>query len=85
MIVTIQSVAVLYGGVIFSMPRPNRHFNVLHAMCEMGLPNSSHEVQGFLTSEGRFVTRLEAMAIATNAEQVITKDPLKILFSEDLW
>lgn len=39
--------------------------------------------QGFVTSEGRFVSRGEAAVIAIDADQV-DRD-IKILFSEDLW
>ena len=42
--------------------------------------------QGFLTSDGRFVDRVEGLAIALAAGQVITKhgNPNQ-LFSEDMW
>jgi hypothetical protein len=40
-------------------------------------------VQGFLTSDDRFVDRREAAKIALAAGQV--KEELKVLFSEDLY
>lgn len=44
--------------------------------------------QGFLTSENRFVNRMEALSIAISARQVNKKElhnPLIGLFSEDLY
>lgn len=44
--------------------------------------------QGFLTSENRFVNRMEALSIAISARQVNKKElhnPLMGLFSEDLY
>ena len=43
-----------------------------------------HAEQGFVTSTGRFVDRVEALSIAYNAGQVIHKHhPLDELMSED--
>jgi hypothetical protein len=44
-----------------------------------------HYVQGFLTSENRFVDRKEGLQIAKNSKQIIHKNFLNQLFSEDLW
>lgn len=43
------------------------------------------EVQGFLTSKNRFVTREEAMVIAKERGQVTQDHYSKILYSEDLY
>lgn len=40
-------------------------------------------IQGFYTSDSRFVTREEAAIIAYNNNQIT--EPKKLLFSEDLW
>jgi len=83
----IVSAAVQYQGVTFSLPRPARHHDIVHAMHAMGLPKESRREQGFLTSEGRFVDRSEARKIAL-AEGQVTQDKLhhKVhLFTEDLW
>jgi len=42
--------------------------------------------QGFITSAGRYVDRVEALRIATEAGQLIAKHrPEDLLMSEDLW
>ena len=85
----IVSAAVCYQGVIFSLPAPNRHHHILHAMHQMGLPNSSHREQGFLTDEGRYIDRLGALEVAQAADQIISNEttwvPAIGLFTEDLW
>lgn len=62
-----------------------------HADC-MGAAMRSREVdrvtsdmQGFLTSEGRFVDRREAMEIAKKAKQLRCVPKRDYLMSEDLW
>jgi hypothetical protein len=63
----------------------HRHHNILHQHpCVSRHPHD----QGFLTSQGRFVNRLNAMVIATESKQVLPKklhNPLIGLFSEDLY
>lgn len=49
-------------------------------------PHTKGGIQGFLTSEGRFVTREEALQIALIAGQIKEKKYNKSrLFSEELW
>lgn len=69
-------------GVIHSLPAPARHHDILntHKTLAMGQ-------QGFLTNEGRFVTRMEARCIAEQAGQMMRRvggDDSR-LFSENLW
>jgi len=72
-----------------------RHHNCIAIFAKMyGFPYSKKthkimdtEIQGFITNTNRFVTRLEALDIARNANQIITGEgnhPLG-LFSEDLY
>lgn len=64
-----------------------------HADCfyqghNIGLKMSSmSEDQGFVTSKGRYVTRLQAARIAKKAGQLNPKDKRKVshLLSEDIW
>lgn len=80
---TIERVAIRYKGHTHSLPRPNRHHDVIR---DIGGINGNDQ-QGFLTSSGRFVRREEALKIALAANQVL--DPSNIragqLFSEDVW
>ena len=87
---TIIAAAVLNGLAVHSVPPPGRHGDVLRRMYEDGTPldHAAHE-QGFVTSKGRFVSREDAMLIATAAGQCKPRRPGQYngprLFSEDLW
>ncbi len=94
--VKIVGVACRYGQLILAMPKPNRHHNIFKEYAtqfEKYLPMSrsvggDYEEQGFITSEGEFVDRIEAMIIALKADQLLLKNPNykdDRLFSEDLW
>jgi hypothetical protein len=78
--------AVMVGEAVYSVAPPGRHGAVFQI-----LPPTSDdklEDQGFLTSTGRFVTRSEALRIATTAGQIIHQssgpNPTE-LFTEDMW
>lgn len=72
-----------------------RHHNCISIFAKMyGFPYSDEvrkiqqtEIQGFITNTNRFVTRLEALEIARNANQIITGEGNSRLglFSEDLY
>ena len=80
---TIVAAAIQCRGLTLSLPRPAGHGEVM-ALSVGG--NYRADVQGFLTSDGRFVTRVEAMKIAHRAKQAF-REPQRSheLFSEDLW
>ena len=84
----IVAAAVFGGGVIWSLPAPNRHHNVLWEMDRVGVDAILHggpDAQGFVTSKGRFVTRDEAAEIAISAGQINSLQWPPYLYSEDLW
>lgn len=89
-IITIISAAIKYNDLIFSLPIPARHHDILHKMYlpkdENGLelPKQKCE-QGFLTSKGFFVNRIEAAKIANDCGQVESLILAPYLYSEDLW
>lgn len=72
-----------------------RHHNCISTFAQIvGFPYNDEakrimrtEVQGFITNTDRFVSRMEALKIAREANQIITEDGNdKIgLFSEDLY
>lgn len=78
------------GIVICGWRHPNC-FAIYRALC----PNRSHakqrveaglvEMQGFLTSTGRFVDRMTAAQIARDANQIEYMKRLRSLMSEDLY
>ena len=71
--------------VVFTMPRPNRHHSIINAMFYSEIEKRNQKEQGFMTSEGRFVNRTEAMVIALESGQLTKKTGFDYLFSEDLW
>lgn len=88
----ITHVAIIFKGVTYSLPSPNRHHHIIRHICETtdaDHVDSSQEGdgQGFLDDQGRYMTRRQALMHALKCNQV--KDPAKIragrLFSEDLW
>lgn len=87
----IIAAAVQVEGVTLSLPLPARHGQVLAAMDAMHLPEYQlhRACQGFLTSTGRFVNRVQAKQIAHMAGQPQMRPEherhQRDLFSEDLW
>lgn len=71
-------------GSIFSVERPGRHAHVIYCMSR--LDKNITQLQGFVTSHGRFVNRVDGLKVAQAANQLLTKThPKSQLFSEDLW
>ncbi len=93
----ITHVAIKQDGQVYSLPKPMRHHNVIHMMCEeCGFEMVDGE-QGFL-EECRlwpgennemylFLTREEAFEVAFTCGQILDPDNTRgdTLFSEDLW
>ncbi|SAK83442.1 hypothetical protein AWB81_04209 [Caballeronia arationis] len=74
-------------GLIHVVIEPGRHHHVIRYMSSLkraGLGTTRD--QGFITNQGRYVSRLEGLAIAQLAKQIKRKTPpAHKLFSEDLW
>lgn len=79
--------AAVYHGCVISLPKPARHHTILHSLSLMGIDAMliHGDNQGFITSEGRYVNRVEAFGIAYKAEQIPRGSKGPQLFSEDLW
>lgn len=80
--------AIKHQGVVHSVPVPGRHHDCIICLADsLGVANVPHKdvEQGFLTSRGDFVDRVEAAQIALASGQVekLTWPPR--LFSEELW
>lgn len=76
------------SGKVFSVSKPGRHCNVIWLMDAKGPKFSQRDEQGFVLSDGRFVTRKAAYQVAVVAGQIKDGDgvaPQHGLFSEDLW
>lgn len=63
-----------------------RHAYILLAMHDKGVTyDKLSAVQGFMTTSGRFVDRVEAIGIAIAAKQVTSQFSKDELRSEDVW
>lgn len=96
---TIERAAIqARDGRVWSVPRPGRHHDVIAVMAtrpDHDPRDCAPERQGFTTSTGRFVDRVEGMRIAKAAGQLvpdfapdgvtIMREPGDLLFSEDLF
>ena len=69
-----------------SMPAPARHGDLIHELHLCGAGTYAHNEQGFVTDTGRYVNRINARTIATDANQLKAdaRDHID-LFSEDVW
>ncbi len=87
----IVAAAIQIEGLTISLPQPARHGQALHSAEATGLSGSLliNACEGFLTSEGRFVNRVQAKQIAHRAGQKQLRAEQdrhpRDLFSEDLW
>ena len=83
---TITHVAIKVGDKIYCLPKPNRHCHVIRLAVESGEKppiDGYSEKSGFLTSNGVFMNRFQAGAIAYVSGQ--TKTRIKELNSEHVW
>lgn len=82
----IIAVAIIIGGKVESLPKPNRHHDIIRKF-----PNDKHEHgdQGFIDDNRGFVSRGVALAIVQDEKQPLITGkfmaPGHGLFSEDLW
>ena len=81
----ITSSAIRQGELIFSMPSPARHHDIIHATALQGLPIPIRGQQGFLDNASVFCNREVAGKIAVEDEQISQLRWPPELFSEDLW
>jgi hypothetical protein len=80
-----QSAIMILSGKIFT---GHRHCDCFKKAFEAGEKPPQHEIQGFMTTHGRFVTRKLAKKIATEAGQLEGREkhnPQDILMSEDIY
>lgn len=82
----IAAAAMQKGALIVSLPRPNRHGDIIKCIVtDLSMEDAHDFDQGFITSEGRYVDRREGAAIAIAAGQITELQCPPNLFSEDLW
>lgn len=73
------------SDTVYVMDAPARHHQIVHAMAEAGKPQVQTHEQGFLTSDGFFLRRAPAMAVAQRANQLLRPTNRNQLYSEDVW
>lgn len=81
----IVGVAILIGGEVISLPRPNRHHNLFPICKSRGFKAPYYGEQGFITDTGRFLNRIEGGKLALENGQVQKLHAPPELFSEDVW
>jgi hypothetical protein len=82
----ITGVAIKKDGVVYSLPKPNRHHDVIRMMIRdyEVAPHSGE--QGFIDNLGDFYLRKPAKLIAILNNQLIARAGNdEELFSEDVW
>lgn len=87
----ITHVAIRFRGTTYSLPGPNRHHHVIQKIVdETGAETVTSQGvdQGFLDSEGTYLTRWQALKVAVREGQLkgdALGSRLGRLFSEDVW
>jgi hypothetical protein len=71
-------------GRVWQAPRPQRHHHLIRTIATATGVTPVLGEQGFVTSSGRFVSRIDARRLAEAAGQVDKYVPSE-LYSEDLW
>lgn len=83
-------VAIRFRGVVYSLPAPNRHHDVIAKIIREADDVHAHtsgDDQGFLDASGRYLTRQQALVSAKINNQLINGTSVQpnLLFSEDVW
>lgn len=81
----ILTAAIRQSGVIYTLPRPARHHDIIkHMVVDKGIPAPITGEQGFIDDHEGFIGRKSAFVIALKCNQVRLESMPK-LFSEDMW
>lgn len=82
----ILAAAILQDGVVYTLPPPARHHDIIHFMFDQcNLPTPIQGIQGFVATESVFVCRKQAALVAYKCEQIPDVAVSQELYSEDLW
>lgn len=81
----IVAAAIVRNGVVWALPAPKRHHDLIRLMADRGEAVPGLAAQGFVDSNEGFVSRERAREIALAEGQVERPDHATKLFSEDLW
>jgi len=86
----VVAAAIRHDGVIYTLPPPNRHFNIIwHCNNVLKIQGfkAHFDDQGFVDENGGWLSRKAALYVATQANQLLPNEPIRanMLFSENLW
>ena len=86
----ITDVAIRFHGAIYSLPKPNRHHDVIRKIVEatdVRYVDAHDEDQGFLDESGKYLTRKQGLRVASLNNQMRPEHPIwhNELYSENLW
>lgn len=89
----ITDVAIKFNGILYSLPAPNRHNDVISYIVETtdasfaDVNNVDEEDKGFLDEGGTYLNRKQALISALEFDQVKDIENIRIgqLLSENLW
>lgn len=86
----IVGVASKAYGKLYQLPKPYRHHDLLDIMFKErgGVETVCADEEGFITSLGRYVDRVEGFSIASKANQILQDRHHKgqiELYSESVW
>jgi len=87
----ITHVAIRFQGKVWSLPKPNRHHDVIRLIVEtdptVKTVNAYEDDQGFLDADGLYLNRRQALYNAQKNNQIKPDTTIRAgrLFSEDIW
>ena len=80
MLITVETAALQQDGIVYTLPRPARHCDIIHQVVKQGVSLVGSR-QGFVLSDGTFVDRYQA---AGQTDEV-NGSQIGKLYTEDLW
>jgi len=80
-----QAAIRLSADIIATLPRPNRHKDIMWALHDLGISKIHFVDQGFIDENGEFIQRDEAARLAIANGQVKKLHAPPDLYTEDLW
>lgn len=81
----IVAAAIRRDGVVWSVPQPGRHHDVIRVMVKAGVRPPINGGSGFVTDDGRFLDRIEAARHALECKQIEQLNWPPYPYSEDVW
>jgi len=72
-------------GTVYSLPKPHRHHHLLRQRALEGDTHTFNYTQGFVTEDGTFLNRQDALTYVTSVGQLTVPIIGGDLTSEDLW